>query len=214
MTKVYKLYALHAHDNEYKSTITAIVNYMFDMSNPETQKRHQHSDMLAIDYIIQEIELLKTKLNNNIYHFADAPKKMYGELSGDWSMSTPVNEDRLAKELCRASFVAWAESQKELFGSNVWAKRVVKTINNNKKTCFIGDLRFKSELDEIQKNINPNRKVEFMYVDVLNRKSNETYYIKDKMNNAWFHHKITVDASKPYTDILKDIYLQLIPIIT
>lgn len=201
-----KLYVLHAHDNQYKSTITAVAQFLLYVENKSSL------DVLNINNLKRNIEGLKNNKDKRIFHFADNPKKLYGEISGNEGLISNFNKDRLAKEILRKQFVEWTEQQKELFGENVWARKVVSEINKRVKkydTFWIGDLRFFVEIEEIQKNIDKRLKVEFIYVGVLNQADKDTYYKKNKINTNNFHHKIEIDSSKGYGEIIESIYYQL-----
>lgn len=199
-----KLYVLHAHDNEFKSTITAVATYIMthEVSNIDT---------VNTNTIYAKINSLKQLQNEQIYHFATIPKDIFYLITDDNSMSEVTGVDKSKKELIRSMFVEWVENQKIIFGSNVWARKVVNSINLNRKKFkqfWIGDLRSLEELQEIQKNINVLFDVKFIYVEI-NAIPSKVYYKKQDLNTKNFQYKITIDSTKSYQDILNDVYYQL-----
>ena len=186
------LYILHAHDNSYKSTITAVYNYIISGSN--------------VDLYVNIENHYKTTQYTNIYNFSQLPKDMYSILKG--IDLTDTYELKSLKENYRKEMVEWIESQKKIFGEDVWAKDLLNHVDCN-KSLWIGDLRFKVELDVIDK-IKCNK--HFIGVNLLNQANDFTYYEKE-MLNIEYDSIITIDINDSYQDILNNIYNQLCRIV-
>src|SRR5690606_32228750 len=59
--------------------------------------------------------------------FADKPKALYAELMG--KSVEELFENSVEKNKNRANFVAFAEGLKDIFGKNVWADNLVKSLS-------------------------------------------------------------------------------------
>ena len=203
-----RLFVLHAHDNSYKSTITAIAGWMMSSDFNKTDL----FDAINVNTLISKIEVLKSTSLKQVFHFSEKPKDIFRQISNITEMSSNKNADRLQKELVRGQFVDWAEQQKVTFGSNVWSIPVIKAINKKIKshdTFWIGDLRFETELAEIQKTINPKFDVKFISVNVIGHKQAVNYYEKQTLPINSFHFQITIDESIDYNNSIQQIYYQL-----
>lgn len=197
------IYALHGHDNTFKSTITAIAKFFITGE----KSNNDEYNVLELQKNINGYKMLQLK---NIYHFADEPKRQYYNLTKDNRIYKET--DKKEKEKARKEFVEFAESQKQIHGNDVWAIHLINKIKKDKfyNLFWIGDLRFETEyssLVRLHNSNNYNFNVKFINININN--DIKTYYKKDNLKNNMFNYVINIDANKPYNKIIEDIYYQL-----
>jgi len=91
--------------------------------------------------------ILQEMTNYPVFNFADSLKEIISLESGediDW-------EDWYEKDTFRQSLITTANSMKQVFGKDFFAREVYRRMGEMNK-CIIGDLRFEEELDFIEEN--------------------------------------------------------------
>lgn len=198
-----KIYALHGHDNSFKTTITAIAKYFI---NGEKTNNDEYN-ILELQKNINGYKILQLQ---NILHFADELKRQYYELTKDKKIYQELNKTE--KEQSREKLVEFAESQKQIHGNDIWAIHLLNKIKKDKfhNLFWIGDLRFETEYSSLVRLHNSekyNFNVKFININVDT--DDKTYYKKDDLKNNMFNYTININNNKSYNEIIKDIYYQL-----
>lgn len=200
-----QIYVLYGGDNTYKTTITTVAKYIM------TYPLHKETSV-NIDTLLDNWDVLKISQFHNITTFAKTPKKMYSVITLNDNILQ--EEDKTLKEIERPKFVKWAEAQKEMLGSNLWAKHVIeqfKTVPNFKK-YWIGDLRFKEEYKALQEFKNTfDSEINIIKIVLSNDLKSSNKHIID------FNKKpiiLNINVEQNYNKIIKDIYLQVYNILT
>lgn len=84
--------------------------------------------------------------------FGESPKQIFAEIKG--TTAEDLFLDPSIKNINRADLVDFAETMKDIFGRDIWAKKLIRKIEamkHPKKVIIISDIRFFEELNELKK---------------------------------------------------------------